>query len=82
MPRLDDCDDHEIGLLALILMVALQLPDKLDNYAEALGEMRRKYFKKTNPKRGKDVSWRNSRGSNGCVDGHQVVVTPPEWKGM
>jgi hypothetical protein len=59
----------------------MQLPDKLDSYAEALGEMRRTYFKKNNPKRVKDVSWRNSRGSNGCVDGHQVTAAP-KWKGM
>lgn len=82
MPRLDDCSNDEVGLLFLILSVALELPDRLDSYAEALGEMRRKYFKKANPKRGRDVSWRNSRGSNGCVDGHQIRVTDSVWKGM
>lgn len=81
MPRLDDCSDHEVGILCLILTLAFDnLPNTLDSYAEALGEMRTRYFKKPNPRRGTAGSWRNARGSNGCVDAHQIRASDPKWR--
>lgn len=59
--RLDDCSTAELAILFLIVNLSQQLPNDLSGYSEALGEIRRRYLHKPNPKKG-NASWRHTRG--------------------
>ena len=69
MRQLEKISDAEAFILTAIIALALELPGDLVQYAEALGELRRKYFKIPGRTRGENLK--------GFIDGHQVRPREP-----
>lgn len=66
MGQLDKLHKEEVLLLTSIVALSLELPDSLTSYVEAIGEIRRKFFRKGRTLRSR---------TKGYIDGHQIRAT-------